>query len=124
MRHSKKLCAHVQIWLNQHLLVLMSRDLHCDHVRSWLLSGTWYDTVDSLWFAAKRIIYYGYIPTVIYLGVCDLLSMHARRHSNRSPRLATRMVAGCPAALGQAARDDHSSSRCCHRMAIYEPHRG
>jgi hypothetical protein len=66
----------------------MSRDLHCDRVRSWLLSGTWYDTVDSLWFAAKRIIYYGYIPTVIYLGLCDPLSMHARRHSNRSPRLA------------------------------------
>ena len=33
-----------------------------------LISGTWYDTVDSLWYAAKRIIYYGYIPTVIYLG--------------------------------------------------------
>jgi hypothetical protein len=74
----------------------MLRNLHCDRVRSWLLSGTWYDTVDSLWFAAKRIIYYGYIPTVIYLGMCDPPSMpiHARTSPLKSltwPGLATRI---------------------------------
>jgi hypothetical protein len=73
----------------------MLRNLHCDRVRSWLLSGTWYDTVDSLWFAAKRIIYYGYIPTVIYLGMCDPpSSIHARTSPLKSltwPGLATRI---------------------------------
>eukprot|EP00037_Helgoeca_nana_P027797 m.322009 g.322009 ORF g.322009 m.322009 type:complete len:104 (-) comp27594_c5_seq1:60-371(-) len=51
----------------QHGLLFHTRS--DDSSNMGIAARSWSDTLDSVWFAAKRIVYYGYIPTVLYLGL-------------------------------------------------------